>query len=97
MNATIVYGPQGCGKTRHAQALCVRYGCTSIVDDRVLGLPLTDGALHLTQDDCLAVSQRPHLPPGLRIVDFKTVRIDAEHPWGEPNNREAVPKAQVHA
>ena len=29
----VVYGPQGCGKTRHAKAIAEAFGLTTIVDD----------------------------------------------------------------
>lgn len=74
MNATIVYGPQGCGKTQHAKVLCARFGCESIVDDWAPGQPLTDGALHLTQEDVSADMRLPNGVLGsLRVVAFKDV------------------------
>lgn len=57
--AVVVYGPQGCGKTFHAQELAELLGCTSIVDEDG-GWALSDGvkpgALHLT---CEALKDIP--------------------------------------
>lgn len=32
-NALIIFGPQGSGKTKHAQALCAHYGKARVMDD----------------------------------------------------------------
>jgi replication-associated recombination protein RarA len=32
MSSTIIYGPQGCGKTRNAKALAEHFGAKHIVD-----------------------------------------------------------------
>ncbi len=63
MNATpkkpvIVLGPQGIGKTRHADALMQAFGATTLVDDWY-GEPLQSGTLALG-NDCDA----PAAPPG---------------------------------
>lgn len=44
----IIHGPQGCGKTRHADLLAQHFHCTEIVDDWSGQTPLPDGALALT-------------------------------------------------
>lgn len=33
MKTVIVYGPQGCGKTRYGKALMAKFGCIGIFDD----------------------------------------------------------------
>ena len=51
MKATIViHGPQGCGKTRNAEALRVHYGLDSIIeaDERPHQMLPANGALVLT-------------------------------------------------
>lgn len=48
--AVIIRGPQGCGKTRNAEALAKHFGKTLIIDDWKDGEPLPDNALCLTQD-----------------------------------------------
>jgi len=58
MNTVIVVGPQGCGKTRNAQALVQRLGCRGIVDDWVPGVALVPGALHLTHEAVTAEQAR---------------------------------------
>ena len=50
MNTVIVYGPQGCGKTRNAEALMKHFGCTGIEDDWALNQHVRRGALHLTSE-----------------------------------------------
>lgn len=47
--AVIVYGPQACGKTRHAAALAAHLGLGTIIDDWMLGDPIEEDALHLSQ------------------------------------------------
>ena len=46
----IIYGPQGCGKTRNAEALAAHFGCTSIVDNWDGESEVPDGALALTSE-----------------------------------------------
>lgn len=43
----VIYGPQGCGKTRNASALADHFRCTMIVDDWDGRSALPDGALAL--------------------------------------------------
>ena len=50
MQAVIIHGPQGSGKTRHAKDFCELYGCATWIDDWLPGEPLVPGALHLTFD-----------------------------------------------
>lgn len=46
--SVIVYGPQGCGKTRAAPALAAKYGCRRIVDEWQPGDTLPPETLALT-------------------------------------------------
>ena len=46
----IVYGPQGCGKTRNAQAIAKHLGLTNIIDEWCPGYELPADTLALT--DC---------------------------------------------
>lgn len=46
--AVIFSAPQGWGKTFHATKLQQAFGCDSVVDEWSPGMPLVDGALHLT-------------------------------------------------
>ena len=49
MPAVIVYGPQGCGKTRHTETLKKHFGCDKVVDDWDPNRSgITRNALHLT-------------------------------------------------
>lgn len=48
LKTTILALPQGYGKTSMASALADKLGCTSIVDEWNPKVPLTPGALHLT-------------------------------------------------
>lgn len=57
--ALFIYGPQGCGKTRHAAALAKHFGKSRIVDsfeDRVDVLVLTECDLVLTNEPHPAVN-----------------------------------------
>lgn len=45
---TVIYGPQGCGKTTHAVALARHYGKTRIVDDWEPSGPVPANTLALT-------------------------------------------------
>lgn len=47
--SVLVYGPQGCGKTRHSEALAAHFGVGKVVDDWRPGDPVEPGALHLSQ------------------------------------------------
>lgn len=51
MGAVVVYGPQGCGKTRNAERLRKHFGKRSVIDDWTPGDPLPD--------DCLALTNHP--------------------------------------
>ncbi len=44
----VVYGPQGCGKSRNAGALMVRYGCERVQDNWDGVSPIAPGALVMT-------------------------------------------------
>jgi hypothetical protein len=44
----ILTAPQGWGKTRNAEALRIEHGCVSVVDEWHPPMPITSGALHLT-------------------------------------------------
>lgn len=46
--SVIIYGPQGCGKTRNAEALRKAFGCDEVVDGWEPGHPVERGNLHLT-------------------------------------------------
>lgn len=49
MSTIIIHGPQGCGKTRHAQAMAALFRCSQIVEDWDGRTPVPAGALVLTQ------------------------------------------------
>lgn len=46
----VIYGPEGCGKSRHAAALAAHYGKSTVVDDWTPGQPLPANALALTTE-----------------------------------------------
>ena len=66
MQAVIIHGPQGCGKTRHAKDFCELYGCTAWIDDWLPGDPLVPGLLHLTFE----------VPSGLSDRDVQIISFD---------------------
>lgn len=47
MRTVVLYGPQGCGKTRNAEAIRFHFGCASIVDGWESTDPIKRGALHI--------------------------------------------------
>lgn len=58
----IIYGPQGCGKSRHAEALARHFGCRHIVDGIIDPYPRTRvDAERLKLGDTLILTQTP--PP----------------------------------
>lgn len=60
---TVIFSaPQAWGKTRNATKLQAEFGCTSVVDDWCENVPVTKGALHLTNvhPDQLKVIARKH-------------------------------------
>lgn len=65
----ILFGPQGTGKTRHAEALRLRLGCVRIVDEW-FGEPLLPGDLALTNMSLLDLQRvnPQHLPAGTQLV-----------------------------
>lgn len=46
----VIYGPQGCGKTRHAYALANHFGLAFIDDDWMPGDPIQADTLALTNE-----------------------------------------------
>ncbi len=48
LQTIVIYGPQGCGKTQHAQALATHFSCLFIADEWDGVQPLPDGVLALT-------------------------------------------------
>jgi len=46
----ILTAPQGSGKSRDAEAMRIKLGCTAIVEEWGTHLAITPGALHLTNE-----------------------------------------------
>lgn len=72
MQSVVIHGPQGCGKTTHAEALARHFGCTQVVQDWNGLDPLPAGALGLTN----APAARLAAVEGARVVSY-------EHAAGE--------------
>jgi pantothenate kinase-related protein Tda10 len=51
MEAVIVCGPQGCGKTRNASALMNHFKLNKVVDDYVQGMPINSDTLYLSNEE----------------------------------------------
>ena len=66
MQTVIIYGPQGCWKTRHMKDFCELYGCAAWIDDWLPCEPLVPGALHLTFE----------VPSGLSDRDVQIISFD---------------------
>jgi hypothetical protein len=62
MNIVIIYGPQGCGKTRRTQQFKDHFKCARVIDDWNGIDPLQDGDLALT---CLN--------PPFKIVEARSI------------------------
>ncbi|SDW38248.1 hypothetical protein [Nitrosomonas communis] len=46
--SAIIYGPQGCGKTRNSEKLAKHLGLSNILDEFIPGLELPEDTLVLT-------------------------------------------------
>lgn len=82
--SVIVYGPQGCGKTRHAEALAAHYGLRKIVDSEGM---LDQDAMRHRVDALILVqaSTPPEFDAGAlaslyRIVSFENACAEAGIP-----------------
>jgi hypothetical protein len=64
----IVYGPRGCGKTRHGEALAAHFGLGRIVDEWMPGDPVEPGALHLSQVEVPGAVAYESLKAELRLA-----------------------------
>lgn len=53
MSSVIVYGPQGCGKTRNKQILLDHFGLSKVKDDFAPGDKLEPDTLYLTHLECI--------------------------------------------
>jgi hypothetical protein len=78
--AIVIHGPQGCGKTRHAEALRKHYGMARVVDDGLEGplrwnKPFPDGILILTYDRAAALKHADTF--GTAVVDFASAAQSA--------------------
>lgn len=74
MKSLIVYGPQGCGKTTHAEELMRNHHLTSVVElDSVPAnqsiRKVAEGVLYLTCDQRLAIDHAERF--GLRVMSFE--------------------------
>ena len=49
MKSVLITGPEGCGKTLHAEALRQHFGCVGIVDDWAPKDGIVEGSLLLTR------------------------------------------------
>lgn len=65
----VVYGPQGCGKTRHAKALAAHFGVERVIDDWMPGDPVDPGALHLSQVEVPGAVAYESLKAELGLLD----------------------------
>lgn len=73
-NTVLIHGPQGCGKTRSAQALAAHFGCSQVVDDWNGRDPIAAGSLVLTNvEDWKARA----LPTSRRVLPFASAMREA--------------------
>lgn len=76
MAAVIVYGPQGCGKTRHAAEIAELFNKRQVLDNWKLGDHLPSDALCLTNDARVHGLEMIHMPGDWhpsRIIEFGEV------------------------
>lgn len=64
----IVYGPQGCGKTSHAEKIAAHLGLSKIADNYERGQDLHPDTLHLTNDPAFDGAKAYRLPYTAQIV-----------------------------
>ena len=64
MRTIIIYAEQGKGKTSNAERLRTHFGCSRVVDEWVVGQPITRGALMLTNDSAVLAG----VPSGTELV-----------------------------
>jgi MoxR-like ATPase len=77
MSQTIViHGPQGCGKTRNAQALAKHFGCKKVVDDWDGRSKVEEGSLVLTNSMVFGIKASA-LPVGRRFIPFSSAMAEA--------------------
>lgn len=92
--SVVVFGPQGCGKTRNAEALAAHFGLRFVVDD-------WDPKHHCLVRGALHLSHAPSKSDTARSFDFDTIAFDPDkrgrvtflHPeslhqaklWGRPS------------
>ena len=73
-NTVLIHGPQGCGKTRNAQALAAHFGCSQVVDDWNGRDPIAPGSLVLT--NCEEWKSRA-MPAARRVIPFARAMREA--------------------
>jgi MoxR-like ATPase len=75
-NTVVIHGPQGCGKTRNAQALAAHFGCSRIVDDWNGQSKIEEGSLVLINSMVFRIKASA-LPVGRRFVPFSKAMAEA--------------------
>ena len=75
-NTVVIHGPQGCGKTRNAQALAAHFGCSRVVDDWNGQSKIEEGSLVLTNSMVFGIKVSA-LPVGRRFVPFSKAMAEA--------------------
>lgn len=75
-NTIVIHGPQGCGKTRNAQALAKHFGCSRIVDDWNGRSKVEPGSLVLTSSLVFGIKVSA-LPVGRRFIPFVAAMAEA--------------------
>lgn len=73
-STVVIHGPQGCGKTRNAQALAAHFGCSRIVDDWN-GQSKIEGSLVLINSMVFRI--KASVPVGRRFVPFSKAMAEA--------------------
>lgn len=86
--SVVIYGPQGCGKSRAARQLAEHYGCTAISDDGRFRYPHTPAEWHAFDSESILFLT--HEPPPLgccdrRIIAFETAINEAFPAYSNAN------------
>ena len=72
-HAAVVYGPQGCGKTQNASAICWALGLSATRDNWTPGDRVLEWAVHLTNAPIEAIRGLPDPGFNVLVISFDQV------------------------
>lgn len=92
--SAIIYGPQGCGKTRNKEIIAKQCGLTNIIDNWKQGIDIPDNTIALTNIGFLSLMPISPLPLE-NCISFYRVMTEVEIAQLKIFNNQV--KASVHA